>query len=436
MMQTPVPCRRLLAIIGTLTVFAGAVIVLSACATPVASGLELVPSGVPGKAMQTMHGEQLPRAINDFGVNLLSATSASAEQNANVIVSPVSVHAALSMTGNGATGETAAEMRSVLRTDAMTPAEANAQWAALLGGLASRSPDQTLDIANALFAHKEIAFKQPFLDTDRDYFGAQVSSLDFDKDDVPGIINGWVSRNTQGMIPTILDQADASAILYLANAVYFKGDWVSPFEHERTWKQAFSRSDGTQVDVDMMHASQSFPYVENRVLQATKLLYRGFDTSFYVMLPRTGVSLDTALASLKGTGFADLRATMMTSASRELLLGLPKLDTGFGTNLNEPLRALGMPRAFDMTAAEFSGMADLTLALPIFIGRVLHKTKVIVNEMGTEAAAATVVEMLVGSAGTTEEPATIICDRPYLFAIVDEPTGTMLFLGTVGDPTK
>jgi len=244
-----------------------------------------------------------------------------------------------------------------------------------------------------------------------------------------------VSKNTKAMIPKILDSADPNAILYLANAVYFKADWVSPFRHEATSKDKFTRADSTTVDVDMMHTSEWLPYAENGTMLATRLLYKGLDASFYVMLPRPGVSLDAARASLQGTGFSALRAQLMDPNQREVVLSLPKVNTEFGTTLNQPLIDMGMPKAFDSNQADFSPMAGLDV--PIWIGRVLHRTKVIVDEKGTEAAAATVVEMTAGAAtpGEVQIPE-IICDRPYLFAIVDEKTGTMLFVGEVGDPTK
>lgn len=426
--------RRVWSVVAGSLVLGAAAVALSGCTTPVAMGSELVPAGKPAQGAPAVVAEKLPRAINDFGLDLLKATVASAEPGGNVIISPLSVSAALSMTANGAVGDTAKEMHTVLRTDSMDPAEANDQWAALLVALGSRSTEQELDIANALFANKSVVFKQPFLDADRNYFGAQVTALDFAKDDVLGVVNGWVSKNTKGMIPKILDKVDPNAILYLANAVYFKGDWVTPFRHEVTSKDKFTRADNSTVDVDMMHSGGELPYAENGSMQATKLLYNGLDASFYVMLPKPGVSLDAARASLEGTGFSGLRTELMKPNLGDVILALPKLNTSFGTTLNQPLIDMGMPKAFDANQADFSGMA--TLDVPIWIGRVLHKTKVIVDEKGTEAAAATVVEMAAGSAAPVAAPPQIICDRPYLFAIVDEKTGTMLFLGEVGDPTK
>ena len=427
--------RRIVSVIVVCGVLIATASLLAACTVPVASGVELVPSGTPAKAASGARPtEAFVSSVDAFGIDLLRATRAAAGPSDNVIVSPASVDAALAMTANGATGETADQMRKVLHTSSMSPADSNAQWAALLAALESRDSAQTLAIANALFARKDIAFKQPFLSSDRDSFGAQISTLDFAKDDVPGIINAWVSKNTRGMITKMVDQTPSNAILYLANAVYFKGEWVTPFDHESTQKQAFTKADRSDVQVDMMYSSGSMPYAQNASLQATKLVYQGLDASFYVMLPRKGVSVDAALASLAGTGFSDLRATMMSPDTTEVVLELPKLDTEFGATLNGPLSSMGMPLAFDDQRAQFGGMAELDV--PIYIGRVIHKTKVKVDEKGTEAAAATVVEMGVGAAAPAVEPLRIICDRPYLFAIVDEKSGAMLFLGTVNDPTK
>ncbi|MBU4556851.1 MAG: serpin family protein [Actinobacteria bacterium] len=409
-------------------------VVLAGCVTPTVTGAALPTSGVPLKAdSMAKPSDDLSVAINDFGLDLAKASSTDPSKNA--VVSPASVHAALSMTANGANGETAEQMRHVLHVDAMTTAESNKGWASLIGGLGDRSPEQTLEIANSLWARKGIAFKKPFIAADRDYFGAQVSTLDFTQDDVPGAINGWVSDNTHGMITKMIDQVPANAILYLANAVYFKGEWVSPFTHESTSKQSFNKQDGSTVDVDMMHESGPMPYGENDTVQATKLPYRGGDTAFYVLLPKPGVKTDVALDGLKGADFRDLRRAMASNEPTRVYLGLPKLEVEFSADLSKQLADLGMPRAFDDRRAQFSSMAELDV--PIYINRVLHKTKVKVDEKGTEAAAATVVGMALGSATPERaEPKWIICDRPYVFAIVDEASGAMLFLGVVNDPRK
>jgi serine protease inhibitor len=415
----------------SLTVLA-AVLALSGCAkAPVVAGAAPVATGRPLKAAaQGNPSEEFVGAVNDFGVDLLVATAA--EASGNPVVSPASVHAALSMTVNGATDETEAQMRRVLQTDSMTPGEANAQWARLLSQLAGRDSAQKLEIANALWARKGVAFKKPFIDADRDFFGAGVSTLDFAKDDVAGAINSWAAKNTHGMITHMVDSVPVNAILYLANAVYFKGDWVTPFEHENTQPSPFTRADGSEVDVEMMHSSEHLPYAENAELKATRLSYKGGDSDFYIMLPKPGVSVGEAAASLKSGSFSRLERSMSSQDTTKVILGLPKLDSGYFADLSRPLMKMGMPRAFDSRTAQFSGMADLDM--PIYIGRVLHKTKVKIDEKGTEAAAVTVVAMDTGAAAPTHEPARIICDHPYLFAIVDKKSGAMLFLGQVMDP--
>lgn len=395
----------------------------------------LVRPGLPQEAAaQSAPVGQLTSAINGFGIDMLRASITSEAATTNTIVSPLSVHAALSMTANGASGETGEQMAGVLGTDSMGAAETNRQWAALLAALGQRSTRQTLDIANSLWAQEGIAFKRPFLDADRKFFGAQVSTLDLHNADAPRAINAWVSKNTRGMIPSIIEQVPEEAILYLVNAVYFNGRWVHPFTPDDTHKKPFTRADGSPVQVEMMNTKRRMPYSKTAVLQATALPYQGGDTAFYVLLPEPGVKMDAAIASLEGTGLSDLREEMRSAGETEVVLGLPKLDAEFSTELKASLSALGMPRAFDATDAQFSKMASLDAT--IYISRVLHKTKIKVDEEGTEAAAATAVGVATGGmdAAPRIEPPRIICDRPYLFAVVDEKSGAMLFLGVVNDP--
>ena len=423
--------RRLLLVIALLCAISPCLVALSGCSVPPANATVLVQPGAPDStATQVQPEGAFVGAINGFGVDLLRSVATNKTENA--IISPVSVHAALSMTANGATDETAKQMRSVLRTGDIPVDEANAQWASLLKQLGDRGPEQTLEIANAMWGNKGVDFKKPFIDVDRTSFGAQLAVLDFNRDDVAGAINKWADVNTHGMIKKVVTDVPPEAILYLANAVYFKGDWNEPFEASSTWATPFVRGDGTKVDVRMMNSSQHLPYFESVTLQATRLLYKGNDTAYYIFLPREGVGVDTALASLGGSGFAQVRRSM-SEAATEVVVGLPKLDAKMGVGLKNPLSAMGMSRAFDSDRAQFSGMADSQNT--IYVDQVLHRTAIKVDEKGTEAAAVTIVEMSAGSASIAQ-PVRIFCDRPYLFAIVDEVSGSMLFLGVVNDPTR
>lgn len=383
-------------------------------------------------ATDTAPSTQFSDMVNDFGVDLLMRSGA--KTSGNVIVSPASVHAALSMTANGATDETARQMHGVLLSDSMTFDQANASWTSLLESLDTERGEQTLDIANAMWGRKGVAFKEPFVAKNRDSFGAQLATLDFETDDVAGVINDWASTNTHGMIKSVVDDVPDSTVLYLANAVYFKGDWDEPFTARATQKAKFTRGDGSKVDVQMMNDSRTQPYAESKILQATRLSYRGGGTAFYVLLPKKGVRLDAAVASLDSAGFSALKSTMDTETGTQVVLAMPKLDAEFKDDLSSALAEMGMPSAFDRQRAQFSGIADVNG--PLWIDSVKHATKVKVDETGTEAAAATAAAIAAMGMASPAQPREIICDRPYIFAIVDESSGAMLFLGVVRDPRE
>lgn len=388
-------------------------------------------AGLPEDAgAEDASSEQLVPAINDFGVALLGAMMPR-EVTKNAVISPTSVHAALSMTAAGADGDTATQMRRVLRTDDIQ--NVDAQWAGLLSRIDRRGAKQKFEIANALWGRKGMSFKRSFVDTDRSYYGAQLSMLDFESERAPAAINEWVEANTGGAIKNMVGRIPEDAILYLTNAVYFKGEWVEPFDAISTQKTRFTRSDGSAVDVDMMNQERSLRYAESPVLKATRLPYRGVSTAYYIFLPHEGVPVDLALESLAASGFAEIRRSMMTNEPTEVVVGLPKVDTGTSEDLVSPLKNMGMPAAFDPRRADFTRIADTSE--PIFIGGVKHNTELRVDEMGTVAAAATVVEIGAGG-GPPIDPPRVVCDRPYLFAIVDETSASILFLGVVNDPTR
>jgi serpin B len=233
--------RRLLLVSALLCAALPGLVALSGCSVPPANATVLVQPGTPDSAAAPAQPEdRFVGAINDFGIDLLGSLATS--KKANAIISPVSIHAALSMTANGATDETAKQMRGVLHTGDIPVDEANAQWASLLKQLGDRGPEQTLEIANAMWGNKDVDFKKPFIDADRTSFGAQLSVLDFLRDDVAGAINEWADVNTHGMIKKVVKEVPSEAILCLANAVYFKGDWNEPFEARSTQETPFVRA--------------------------------------------------------------------------------------------------------------------------------------------------------------------------------------------------
>jgi len=420
------PCRSR---VSVLVAVLCAAVVLSGCGPRALETIER--QGAPRQETKSRPVTGIVGAIDEFGFELLGRVSD--EASGNAVISPVSVHAVLAMTATGANGETADQMRRVLRTDAMTPDEANSQWGTLLQSLGKRDSAQTLHLANALWAREGIKFRQPFLDANRDHFGAQISTLDFENENVASAVNAWVSKATKGMIQGMLDEVDPNAVLILANAAYFKGDWADPFTKEATYRAPFTRGDGTKVDVDMMRTTTHLPYAQDEMVQATKLTYEGGDTALYVMLPKPGIALEAAREALGAGGFGQLRRALESTAPTEVSLELPKLDVEYSTDLVGPLAAMGMPLAFDSSEADFS---KISAARNVWLSRVSHATRIKVDEKGTEAAAATVAQAPASAAPSMTMPPVMICDRPYAFAIVDEKSGVVLFLGAVNDPNQ
>jgi serine protease inhibitor len=396
----------------------------------------LVRSGPPkADAAGMTDAETAVAAVNDFGFDLLRAEPASDSQN--TVLSPFSVHAALSMTLNGAEGETAEQMRKVLHLEAASRRQVNESWASLLGDVRSRSSEQELATANSLWTESDVAFKRRFLDADRMYFGAEVRSLDFATKDVAKAINDWVSDNTEGKITKIVDQVPDLAVLYLVNAIYFRGTWDEEFDANDSGPGDFKLGDSDVVTVERMNRSELMPYAQTDELQATRLPYRGGDSAFYVLLPTKDRTVADVEEGLSAESFAELRARLLASENAtQVVFAMPKLGTATATELSGALSELGMPRAFDPLKAQFGPMATVLPDRNVFVSRVLHKTALDVTEKGTEAAAATVVEMSAGASAGESDPVVMRVDRPYLVAIVDEPTGVILFLAEINDPRK
>lgn len=353
--------------------------------------------------------------------------------DSNILVSPFSVKTALTMTYTGAAGDTKKAMAKVLGFEGLGSVEIIAARAkAVLSSLQTPGGGTKLEIANGLFGEKSIKFKGEFLSLNKQYFDAEINSLDFKSADAVKTINDWVSEKTHDKIPTIIDQIGNDAILYLINAIYFKGAWQHRFDAAATTPADFHLVDGTTKKVPMMNLSRSdFRYYQTGDFQVINLPYSDGRLSMYVVLPGKETKLAAFEASLSKQMWEDL---MMRLGKREGSLTLPKFKIEDKITLNDALQKMGMEIAFDTSKADFSEMADVT-PLRIFISRVLHKTFMEVNEEGTEAAAATAVEMSVTSAPAhPPQPFMMVVDRPFIVALRDNKTGSLLFMGHVANP--
>jgi len=345
----------------------------------------------------------------------------------NRFVSPSSVMLALAMTYNGAEGETRQAMARALEVEGLSLEEVNRGFADLKSMLGSADPKLQLNIANSLWARKGFALKPDFIQRTKEFYAAEVTSLDFSNPAAPETINSWVKNNTGGRIDKIVDQISDETILFLINAIYFKGQWTVEFEKSKTREDDFKLADGSQKKLPMMSQSGRYNYYKGKDFQAVSLPYGSGRMSMYVFLPDKSTSLDQFEKNLTAANWETWMKSFRV-APGELML--PRFKIEYEVNLNDALKALGMSEAFDSTRANFSGIAQGR----IYVSEVKHKTIAEVNEEGTVAAAVTSVGIQVTSVQPPQENFIMKVDRPFFVAIRDNVTGTVLFMGSITDP--
>jgi len=331
------------------------------------------------------------------------------------------------MTMNGAAGTTLDAMRTTLGFTDVSLADADASYQSLIALLRGLDPSVDFRIANSIWYRQDFPFDQPFLDTGTQYFDATVQGLDFSDPTAVGTINAWVKGGTNGKIDKVVDHIPPEAVMYLINAMYFKGAWQYRFDTKQTSSQPFHLADGSTTPVDMMHLAEvSFPAAATADYHAAELSYGGGAFSMVVVVPNEGKTLDDLIASLDDDSWQALLGSL-TKGTGDVYL--PRFHLTWDGILNDPLTVLGMGIAFEPGAADFTGMSSAR-GHDLFISNVRHKTYVDVNEEGTEAAAVTSVGMV----PTSLPPALINADRPFLFAIRERLSGTILFIGTKRRP--
>ena len=372
---------------------------------------------------------QLSAANTKFGFKLYSQLIGEAAGK-NTFVSPSSIAMCLSMAYNGAAAETKAAMAQALETQSMSLESLNQAYGQFRAALENPDAKVKLQIANSLWARQGLQFKTDFVQRNKDYFGAQVTALNFGDPGAPATINQWVSEKTNGKIDKIVDQIDPSSVLFLINAIYFKGAWAKEFNKAATKEHPFTLAGGNASQVPMMSQSGSYQYLETPAFQAVSLPYGGGRVSFYVFLPAVSSNLSGFEKTLT---YDNWEKWMGEFRPNDGDIGLPRFRVEYEATLNDALKALGMGVAFDEMRANFSGMIQMGGA-NVFISRVKHKTYGEVNEEGTEAAAVTSTEMRATSMRQPRQRFSMIVDRPFFLAIRDNTTGAVLFMGSIYDP--
>ncbi len=373
--------------------------------------------------------EALVNANNQFAFDLYSEYKDSEE---NVFFSPWSIESALGMTYEGAKGQTAEEMQSVLHFPEDDTTRQSA-FARLYNTINTPNQDYDLKTANALWAEQNYEFLPDFFETVESYYKGKVTNLDFKTQAEPSrqTINAWVEDQTNNRIKDLIPKGVITPLtrLVLTNAVYFKGTWLTQFDPEDTKEADFKVSPGKTVRAELMFLSgddAELNYGETENLQILELPYEGEELSMLVILPEEGKTAEVE-NSLSTEKLNELKSGMRET---EINVWLPKFTFETKYRMAEDLQKMGMPSAFQAGVADFSGM-DGTRRL--YISAVIHQAFVEVNEEGTEAAAATAVVVMETSMPL--EPKVFRADHPFIFIIQERGTGAILFMGKVLDPT-
>ncbi len=342
----------------------------------------------------------------------------------NFMVSPLSLSMALAMTSNGAAGETKSAIREALELGAYPDEDVNGYYKKLKEALLKTDPSTKLSIANAIFTNKHIEIKRDFINTNRSFYDATVKPVDFNDLRTVGIINGWASDNTNGLIEQVIDKTDPMDLMYLLNAIYFKGIWTTEFDPKETSKKPFTTASGVRTNVDMMHQTAKFNYMADEILQLVQLPYGNEAFSMMVMLPTEGKGLNDLIKATRQDGYWSNSRSRLREA--EVVLSLPKFKTTYSKKLNDVLAKMGMGLAFT-NSADFSGMSDHTAKIDF----VKQDTYISTDEVGTEAAAVTTVGIMVTSLPIEPERVVFNANRPFLYLIQENSTGAILFMGAV-----
>lgn len=394
--------------------------------TPMISSKALA-SGTERTEKGKMASTAFKQSQMDFAANLFKQT---AQNQENTLISPISVSIALSMTANGADKQTRTEMENVLGLSVEDINEYMAYYLTHIGN----SSDARVNIANSVWFRddEELTVEEDFLDTNSNYYDAEIYASPFDAGTVKDV-NSWVEGKTDGMIPELIREISPDTMLMLINAIAFDAKWSNPYEDYQVKDGTFTAADGTEQDVQMLHCDGDDYYEFENAVGFSKA-YEGHGYRFVAILPDEGMTVSEWIAQMD----SEAVLTELSEPERDYIVitQTPKFKYETDLKLKDVLSAMGMSTAFDRTEADFYKMGKRTVDgfdYPLYIGEVLHKTCIDLNESGTRAAAVTAVIMnAAGDAPSEEEPIIkyITLDRPFVYMIVDN-NNIPLFMGTV-----
>lgn len=349
------------------------------------------------------------------------------ERTDNWLVSPFSLQCALGMLSNGANGETHDEILYTLGLSQYSQEEVNAYFKKLIEGLHTVNSAIMVKTSNSVWGNARVPLKEDFQKMNIENYSAMVSQLDFSDPSAVDQINAWCNQTTEGLIPSILDEVNPTATVYLLNSLYFKARWKSEFALEKTQEGDFNTSSGKVVKADFMQTQRMAAYVENEWFTSTSLSYQNDSYVMRLILPQPEISIDQVLQALSELDENLWKNTILA----DINLKMPRFALENKLDLVSTLQALGMEKVFT-NEADFSSMSDVAT----YISLVQQATRLKVDEEGSEGAAVTVIEGYLSDLmrPLPEEEVDFFLDRPFLFQILESSTGTVLFMGQVGLP--
>jgi serpin B len=361
---------------------------------------------------------------NSFALDIFKKVIENSDESENVLISPLSISCALSMTLNGANGATRDSMLAALRTNGITPEIINNSWKDITKEILNVDKRVLISIANSVWIENNFAVKKPFVDILNQYYNAESKSFDILDPLVPTQINGWIESKTNGLIKNMIDQLDPSTVMLLINAIYFKGKWESQFNKDKTVQGTFYKPDGTTAQVPMMKQTSEFKIYNGQGFTLAELPYGQGNFVMDVILPDNNNIINNILPLINDNSF---KGWLDQMGERKTDLSFPRFKYGYKKKLNDILTDMGMGIAFS-THADFSNISDLSL----YISLVLHQAFIDTNEEGTEAAAATVV--IINASLAPIGPFVLNVDHSFLYLIRETTTNSILFMGRVVDP--
>lgn len=395
-------------------------ILFSACSKNDSNKINLLPES--GKKAEIIRNEN-----NGFGLKLFKRLNAQKSENQNVVISPLSTAMVLGMAYNGTSGVTQDEFSKILGWDQVTLDQLNRFNRRLIDHLHQESRDIQMNISNSIWYNKRLNIDSDFLKRNRENFQAFSSAIDSETQPTSRLINRWVAESTNDKIQQVIDEGAVGDMLYILNATYFKGNWKNDFNESKTTESKFYLEDGTSKPVRMMWQKADLNYFDGDSFQLVELPYENENYCMYILLPDNDVKIDRLIGSLNYTSWYENKKQL--SLKRNINFGMPRFHCEHAVMMQDLLAGMGLEDLFNSTNTDLSGITDKQVA----ISEMMHKAAIDVDEKGTEASAATSVAISFTTL-VEDDPFNLIINRPFVFAIEEKRSNTLLFIGKMSKP--